>query len=354
MNSMVGRQQAILLAVALVLGLIVNVVAFVESNVRHFRPRETKLLPRLVDDDEILERRDFLLSSASRVSLGAWTLCNQPTVAGATSWRFENSLERPVAVIGANGRTGMEVVQALARSGLYTVTFTRTGTDPFRLVKLPPDLKDYVRHYDQAVALPSEESIRNAVMSCHVSALIYCASASKQGGTSSQVDDEGVGVAAKIAKEANARLVVISALAVDRPDSKSYQITNTIGGNYNGIMDAKRHGEEKVRKTTKNYIIIRPGVLLSGKGTGSASDLELNQGDMIGGGISRDELAQLAVAALQSTQCGVTVEAYRKKTATKLQPEFLIPSGRELSSDNYVKLFDKAFPDEGGMPYLPT
>ena len=356
MKSMVRRQPGRLLAVALVvgLGLAVNVTAFVESRVRHSRPLKTELLHRLVnDEDRTLERRDFLLSSASRGAVGAWTLCNRPSVVGATSLRFENSLERPVAVIGANGRTGMEVVQALARQGLYAVTFTRTGTDPFRLVKLPPDLKTYVRHYEKAVALPSEESFRDAVMSCHASALIYCASASKQGGTSSQVDDEGVGVAAKIAKEANGRLVVISALAVDRPDSKSYQITNTIGGNYNGIMDAKRHGEEKVRKTTKNYIIIRPGVLLSGKGSGSASDLELNQGDTIGGGLSRDELAQLAVAALQTTQSGVTVEAYRKKTATKLQPEFLFPSGRELSSDNYVGLFAKALPDEGGMPYLP-
>jgi dTDP-4-dehydrorhamnose reductase len=291
---------------------------------------------------------------AGRAVIGICTLTNQPFLARAVAPRtYENSIERPVAVIGANGRTGMEVVQALARQGMYAVTFTRTGTDPFRLVKLPPDLKPYVQHYAQAVALPSEANLRDAVTSSHASALIYCASASKQGGTSSQVDDVGVGIAAKVAKEANARLVVISALAVDRPDSKSYQITNTIGGNYNGIMDAKRQGEDKVRTTTKDYVIIRPGVLLSGKGSGSASDLELNQGDTIGGGLSRDELAQLAVAALQTSKSGITVEAYRRKTATKLQPEFKIPSGKELRSDTYIGLFDAALPDEGGMPYLP-
>jgi hypothetical protein len=354
-KAIMRRQSAVLLAFASFVALTLPVQAFVENDFPHSRSLKSALFLQPFDRRENMEhRRDFLLSQAGRAITGAWVLSNQPWLAGAASFRkFENSLDRPVAVIGANGRTGMEVVQALARQGLYTVTFTRTGADPFRLVKLPPDLKTYVQHYEQPVALPSEESLRDAVTSCHASALIYCASASRQGGTSFQVDDVGVGVAAKISDEAKARLVVISALAVDRPESKSYQITNTIGGNFNGIMDAKRQGEDKVRKATKDYIILRPGVLLSGKGSGSASDLELNQGDTIGGGLTRDELAQLAVAALQCSKSGITVEAYRKKTATKLQPEFQMPSERELRSETYVGLFDKALPDEKGMPYLP-
>jgi len=31
---------------------------------------------------------------------------------------------------------------------------------------------------------------------------------------------------------------LISAIAVDRINSQSYQITNTVGGKYNGIMEA--------------------------------------------------------------------------------------------------------------------
>lgn len=318
-------------------------------------------------EDNIVDRRDFFKETVSGITTATvltTATMGQPltAVAAAATTKYGSSPDRPVAVIGANGRTGMEVVQALAKQGIYTVTFTRTGKDPFHLVKLPPNLKEYVQHYDQggngsggAVVMPNEASLREAVEATHASALVYCASASKQGGTAAQVDGQGVGVAAKVAQQAGARLVVLSALAVDRPNSKSYQITNTIGGNFNGIMDAKRAGEDLVRasSTLQDYIILRPGVLLSGKGSGMASDLELNQGDTIGGGLSRDELAQLVVAALQTPVTGVTVEAYRKKTATKLQPEFAIPSGRELTSNTYVGLFEKALPDQGGMPYLP-
>lgn len=313
--------------------------------------------PSGANDDalSLVDRRTFVISTASRALVATALPTASPSAAIAASSQYGDSPDHPVAVIGASGRTGMEVVQALAEHGIYAVTLTRTGTDPFRLVKLPSTLKPFVEHYDAPVALPSQDALQDAMIATHASALIYCASASKQGGTSSQVDDVGVGVAAQVAQALKAKLVVISALAVDRPDSKSFQITNTIGGNFNGIMDAKRQGEEKVRQVMKkNYVIIRPGFLFSGKGSGSAQDLELNQGDTIGGGLSRDELAQLAVAALQiPNKDGITVEAYRKKTATKLQPEFKIPSGKELSADTYVGLFEKALLDEGGMPYLP-
>ena len=135
---------------------------------------------------------------------------------------------------------------------------------------------------------------------------------------------------------------MVSALAVDRPDSKSFQITNTLGGNLKGIMDAKLQGEQKVRQTlndTKDYVIVRPGVLMNGKTTGGVAGIEVNQGDTIGGGLSRDELAGIVVGALTSGKKGATVEAYRKSTATKLQPEFSIPSGREVTASSYEGLF---------------
>jgi dTDP-4-dehydrorhamnose reductase len=307
----------------------------------------------------VLDRRGFVLSTAGRAMAvtAAVASASPPSVALAAAASYlGDSPDRPVAVIGAGGKTGMEVTQALAKQGIYTVTLTRTGLNPFRMVKLPETLKPYVQHYEAPVALPSKDAFQEAMTSTHASALIYCASASRQGGSSSQVDDLGVGTAAEVAQALKARLVVISALAVDRPDSKTFQMTNTIGGNFNGIMDAKRLGEDKVRQVmkNKNYVIIRPGFLMSGKGSGSAADLELNQGDTVGGGISRDELAQLAVAALQiPSKDGITVEAYRKKTATKLQPEFKVPSGKELSADTYVGMFQKALVDEAGMPYLP-
>jgi len=70
--------------------------------------------------------------------------------------------------------------------------------------------------------------------------------------------------------------------------------------------------------------------------------LEVNQGDTIGGGLSRDELAGVLVcvgAMMNDAARGVTVEVYRKSTRTKLQPEFGDLSGKEKSADSYVGLF---------------
>jgi dTDP-4-dehydrorhamnose reductase len=178
------------------------------------------------------------------------------------------------------------------------------------------------------------------------SAIIFCASASSKGGNAFAVDDQGVGNAAQVAKDANARFILVSALAVDRPNSKSFQMTNTLGGNFDGIMDAKFKGEERVRKTLKDYVIVRPGVLMSGKTTRlGATGVELNQGDYLGGGLSRDELAEVVVAALDSNIRGVTVEVYRRATRTKLQPEFPDTSGKEHSgAATYSELFTTGGP----------
>ena len=167
--------------------------------------------------------------------------------------------------------------------------------------------------------------------------------ASPQGGTAFQVDDEGVANAAAAAKSLDARFVLVSALGVDRPESKGFKMTNSLGGNYDKIMDAKRQGEEKTRSILakgKNYMIIRPGPFLNVKSRNGAADIELNQGDIIGGGISRDELAGVVVGALLSEKKGGTVEVYRTQTRQKIQPEFDSISGNEATSNLYVGLFE--------------
>jgi dTDP-4-dehydrorhamnose reductase len=246
----------------------------------------------------------------------------------------------PVAVLGANGKTGMEVVYSLIQAGLTPVSMTRSGINPFeRNRKLTDEIKAKIVHYPGSVDVVSEASLREAFAAVKPSAIIFCASSSPSGGLPGQVDNGGVGNTARLAKEIGARLIVISALAVDRPDSQSFQITNTLGGRLNGIMDAKLEGEISVRRTLKDYVIVRPGVLMNGISRHGASDLEINQGDMIGGGLSRDELAAVAVAALQSGKQGITVEAYRTNTRQKLQKEFNEFSGREQHGDTYVDLF---------------
>jgi len=219
-------------------------------------------------------------------------------------------------------------------------------------------VRERLHFYSTAgVDVRNADSVVRALKETHAAAVVYAASASKSGGSASEVDGTGpenVAQAIRTVSDSgndSIRLVLISALALDRPNSKSYQITNTMGGFVDKIMDEKLRGEEAVRrimndgsrgKSPGNYVIIRPGPLLGGKSKNGAADLELNQGDTVGGGLSRDELAGIAVGALQAGEVarGTTVECYRRRTATALQPDLALPSGRELRGDTYATLFD--------------
>ena len=289
-------------------------------------------------DDNNLNRRGFLSTSAAGAGFLIWNIPDVARAASTPEWKPKG----PVVVLGAGGRTGMEVSVALAKAGIECVTTSRISRDPFQVIKLPGEVKSFITHYPESVNVVDAQGLEAAMKQIQPSAIIFCASASKQGGSAFQVDDEGVANAAKVAIANDARLVVVSALAVDRPASKSYQITNTLGGNLNGIMDAKRNGEEKVRSImskTKDYVIVRPGPLMSGKTLQGPKGIQLNQGDTVGGGLSRDELAGVVVGALTSGKKGITVEAYRASTAQVLEPGFAIPSGREGTGATYVELF---------------
>ena len=273
------------------------------------------------------------------------------------------SPDAPICILGASGRTGMAVAETLTKAGMYACTMTRSGSDPFQIIKLPPDAKAKLQHYaTSGVDVRNSDAVLAALRNANASGVIFAASASKQGGSARDVDSAGVANVATAVKQLlnnnnnnknnnkQCKLVVISALALDRPESKGYKVTNSMGGYVDKIMDYKLEGEQAVRSAlgrgSGNYVIVRPGVLLSGKTRNGAADIEVNQGDMIGGGLSRDELAGVCVGAMMSEAArGVTVEAYRKSTRTKLQPEFDNLSGNERSAESYAALFSNASRD---------
>ena len=219
-----------------------------------------------------------------------------------------------VLVLGASGRTGMSVVTECLRREIKVISATRSGSDPFKVIKL--DKTNYTP-FPEGVDVKDAESVRRAIEAVNPSAVVFCASASKKGGNAEQVDFLGPKNVASVV--GGRKLVLVSALAVTRPESQGYKMTNSMGGVVDGIMSYKLQGEDAVRKTTKNYAIIRPGVLVSGKGGGP---IEVAQGDYQGGGLSREELASLVVDAVVSPQSRFTVEVYRQKTRTALQKEF--------------------------------
>ena len=316
-----------------------------------------------------MNRRDLLKGLLSSTTSSAAILLTANVNASAADNTSTTSLPygtptNPILIIGGSGRTGMAVAEQLATSGLSTVVSTRSGRDPFAKIKLPPDVRERLQFYAAGgVDVRDIDSIIQALKTTNAGAVVYAASASKSGGNASEVDGTGPANVAQAIVNAGGgdiRLVLVSALALDRPDSKSYQITNTMGGFIDKIMDEKLRGEEAVRTIMNggnkgvgkggrpgNYVIIRPGPLLSGKSKNGASDLELNQGDTVGGGLSRDELAGIVVGALQAGEIarGTTVECYRSRTATALQPEFALPSGKELRGETYAALFDGVHKD---------
>lgn len=264
----------------------------------------------------------------------------------ATPIATVGTADHPIVIVGGGGRTGMAVAESIADpkfGNMHAVTLSRSGKDPFRIIKLPEATQQNLKHRDQPFDVrESQEQISASIKELSPSVVVYAASASRQGGNVFDVDDAGVEKVATACKEVGAMFVLISALALDKPDSKSYQMTNTLGGNYQGIMDAKYNGEVKTKRilssTKSSYVIVRPGVLMNGKTTTGPVGLELNQGDTIGGGLSRDELAGIVVGAIQSQSRakgggGITVEAYRKKTAQTLEKKYSIPSGNELTID---------------------
>ena len=88
------------------------------------------------------------------------------------------------------------------------------------------------------------------------------------------------------------------------------------------------------------YTIIRPGVLIAGKNVG-ATGIEFNQGDLIGGSLTREELGNVVAGAIENKKsAGKTIEVYRKTTRTKLMPEYGENSGREKYSDSWTGLWD--------------
>lgn len=302
-------------------------------------PSRTALSLSDHDEGAHCERRHVLQQTVALAAAASWSVW---TLEAPASWAADDR-DRPVVILGANGKTGSEVAVALATQGRPVVTLTRSGRDPFLTRQKLPCI-NFITHYPKPVSVTDLVAMTEAVAALKPAAIVFCASASSQGGSAAQVDDQGVGNAAQVAKDTKARFILVSALAVDRPDSNSFQMTNTLGGNYDGIMDSKFRGEERVRSTLskdKNYVIVRPGVLMGGKTTKmGAAGIELNQGDYQGGGLSRDELAEVVVAALDNTNVrGVTVEVYRTATRTKLQPEFTKTSGNERSAATYAELF---------------
>lgn len=260
--------------------------------------RQATALPEHVD------RRTIALSLTSLISPAVLSEPSTAIAAGASNGA--------VAVLGAGGRTGRLIVEQLKAEGKPVLALSRAQAD---VVK--------------ASAEELAEIVRGA------SSVIFAASTSNKGGNSVEVDERAAVKGAMACVLAGVpKYVLISSGGVARPGSLGYVATNWMPGATWGVMDAKARGEEgakaAVRGTKTSYVVLRPGGLEDSPALGAAA-MEVNQGDAVGGLVSRADVAAAAVAAAESPETNdTTFELYAYGAAFAQQPgptDIGLPSG---------------------------
>jgi hypothetical protein len=303
------------------------------------------------DNDEAVDsessRRQFLdasvVSSIAAVlaASGVWS-SSASSASAATSF----SSTAPICVIGANGKTGTMCVRACLDRSIPVIATSRSGVFNNKIgadgVAVP--LTDaQLQLCSVAVCDVTQPSTISEAIS-KSRAVIFAASASASTtpvptsvgktaagksvstSTAAAVDNEGlVNVANACIAAGIPHLVIVSSGAVSRPDSVTYKFLNLFGG----IMEQKIQGEDAVRAlyassnsqgSSVTYSILRPGGLMDQPPVG-VTGLELNQGDVFSGSISRADVASLCIESVQYTGStgGTTYECYAADTAKPLQ-----------------------------------
>mmetsp|Transcript_17151 Transcript_17151/g.32475 ORF Transcript_17151/g.32475 Transcript_17151/m.32475 type:complete len:363 (+) Transcript_17151:104-1192(+) len=263
---------------------------------------------------------------------------------------------KPIAVIGAGGKVGKICTNILNKKGLYTRAVTRSGKE------IMAEPLTYVSYSKGDVT--NYEAIKLALEDC--SGVIFTASASgkKKGGDPAHVDYLGLYNTAKACLELGVpKLVVVSAGSVTRPSFIGYKATNLFVAPIYGpnIMGYKIAGENAMRdlysKQNKcSYCVVRPGGLSDAPAEGP-SKIHVSQGDIYSAEINRDDVAEVAIAALLkgSATDNTTFELNNIKGLSKVSkdldeaPEELVHAG----AASYEKLLDGLFSDKDMRKLYP-
>jgi nucleoside-diphosphate-sugar epimerase len=293
-----------------------------------------------------INRRDALISGA--------TIIGASTTTTPITWASSTPSAAPIAVLGASGRTGALCVASLLRRGLPVVALTRSGSWPPQKIDL--NAVDFVGDATssnplltiQACDIKNAESLASSLSGCR--AVIYAASASKKGGNSKDIDGDGVIAAGNACLQQNVgRYVVISSGSTTRPNSLGFKFTELAVA---GIMTQKRRGEVGVQDAyssnqSLSFTILRPGGLDEPKQNiiQGPSALEITQGDVLAGFVSRADVAEVAIELALSSAPNVKNTALELYYRNKVVPvdkgfkKYLENGVDRLHGDSYEELF---------------
>ena len=226
-----------------------------------------------------------------------------------------------IVVFGANGKTGRRCVEQGALAGANVVACTRAGDFNTNGLGLDSDAVNMIEPRKGDVSKLSSDELSEIVTGA--TSVIFAASASPNGGTPEEVDKNGlIAVATACIQKKVPRLVIVSSGSVSKPLSPVYIFLNFFGG----VMRSKIEGEDAIRRMYverefSDYVIVRPGGLTEDPGRG-ASAMELNQGDLKSGRVSREDVAGVCVALAMNVEnklaSNATFECYWSDTANDL------------------------------------
>lgn len=202
-------------------------------------------------------------------------------------------MHQNILVAGSTGRTGRIIIDKLRQQGYTTHALVRDSEPSKALFG-----EGVILHQGDVREVQTLESAMQ-----DIDAVISAVGSQTPVGKNcpKRVDYEGVSNLVNTAKTHGVqRFILISSVAVTRPNHP----LNCFGK----VLDWKLRGEEVLRKSGLEYVIIRPGGL---KDTpGNKVPLILDQGDKILGTISREDVAELCVKALNLPhQARLTFEA---------------------------------------------
>jgi len=225
----------------------------------------------------------------------------------------------PIAVIGANGKTGGLVVTALAKTGARTLALTRSGSWTPPEGSPPAVIKDV-----EVGKVDVTDPASLAAALAGTAAVVFAAAFSRGKSLPKEVDNAGlVNTAKAVADQGVGRLIVVSSAATTRPYAPVGVLLNTVGS---GVLLEKLQGEREMRGilrgSSATYTVVRPGGLKMGSASGTEA-LELNQGDTFVGSVQRADVAAVcAVAATdpENRGAGKTFEMYESSTRSGLMP----------------------------------
>nr|QPI16655.1 MAG: NAD dependent epimerase/dehydratase family protein [Virus NIOZ-UU159] len=361
----------------LILSLAIYANAFVPlNNLNHnkiFRnkPAITKLNARFQND---ISRRNFI-ELAPLASYSILTIMSNPQKADA-------SIAKKAVVFGASGYTGGDTVRALLEKGFNVVAVTRrkvniVDREHADINTLVIDnIKDKNKVTSVIADVINSDSLKNIMKNAE--SVIYCAASRPKvkltgtPGTKSydemkkneeegiiaepSYDVEDIGLV-NVAKEAIncgvKRLVVVSSICAKCQKGKE-QMGEAIDRGVASCENCykKQVGEERIKLLYENtqsdmtYTIVRPGMLSPGERRG-VKEVEFNQGISKSGIISRIDLADVLVAAADTTNgAGKTFEVYYKDTAQPVDMYQSLKTCKELGKSVKECFFGEDYKDD--------